>query len=209
MMYRLNGVIRSVPFKGTFLHVKSSTAGSPIALPPNIGRLRVEATQAKVFKVDVGDLAAYGEEFIVEYLSPQYPISFVRSDNSAVLIPATSFPSGGIYRCLWADGQYKVSKTGAEFKAFTQTGATYLITEGIETHYVNYPYGNAVTTLPAAAQWPGRTILIKNMQAAKTVQISGISASDDNLIAGRGAITVKSDGVSWNVMGFYKRGLTY
>ncbi|MEP7257886.1 MAG: hypothetical protein ABI687_05855 [Flavitalea sp.] len=209
MNYRINGVGRTVPFKGTFLHVKSSTAGSPLVLPPNIGTIRVEANQAKIFKIDVGDMAIYGEGFIVEYLTPQYPISFVRADNSAVLIAATNFPSGGIYRCLFADGQYKVSKIGAEFKTFTQTGAAYLITEGIETHYVNYAYGNAVTTLPPAEQWPGRTIIVKNMQAAKTVQISGVSASDDNLIAGRGAVTLKSDGVSWNIIGFYKRGLTY
>ena len=82
-MYRINGVIRSVPFKSTFLHVTSATSGSVNTLPPNIGVLRVEATQAKIFKIDKGDLAKYGENFVVEYLSPAYPISFVRSDNSA------------------------------------------------------------------------------------------------------------------------------
>lgn len=209
MMYRINGAIRSVPYKGTFFHVKSSTAENPITLPLNIGAIRVEATQAKVFKIDVGDLAIYGEGFIVEYLSPAYPISFVRSDNATELIPASSFPSGGIYRCIWADGQYKISKIGAEFKTFTQTGPNYVIGDGIETHYVNYPYTHAACTLPDAAKWPGRVIVIKNMQTAYNVQVTGISPSDDNMIAGRGAITVKSDGESWNVIGFYKRGFTY
>lgn len=209
MMYRINGVVRSVPFKGTYMYVKPSTSGSPLTLPPNIGTLRVEAGEAKVFKIDVGDLAAYGEEFIVEYLSPKFPISFVRSDNSTVLIASSNFPSGGTYRCLWTDGMYKVSKIGAEFRMFTQTGASYTISDGIETHYVNYPYGNATTTLPPAATWPGRQIIVKNLQAGKTVQVNGISASDENILPGRGAVTVKSDGVTWNIIGFYKRNLTY
>jgi hypothetical protein len=209
MMYRINGVSRSVPYKGTFLQVKTSTAGSPITLPPNISRLRVEANQAKVFKIDAGDLAAYGEEFIVEYLTPAYPISFIRSDNSAVVIPTTAFPSGGIYRCLWADGQYKVSRIGTEFKAYTQTGGTYVIGDGIETHYVNWQYGNATSTLPPAASYPGRTITIKNLQASKTVSVVGVNASDESIIQGRGAMTVRSDGTSWNIISFYKRSLTF
>lgn len=209
MMYRINGVIRSVPFKGTFLHVTSATAGTMITLPPNISVLRVEATQAKVFKLNVGDIAKYGESFIVEYMSPAYPISFVRSDNSAVLIASKSFPSGGIYRCLWTNGQFKISKIGEEFGKFTQTGGTYTIGDGIQTHYVNFPWGNAVATLPPAYKWPGRTIVIKNMQTAKNVQVNGISAGDDKIIQGRGALTVKSNGTSWDVIGFYKRNITY
>jgi hypothetical protein len=209
MMYRINGVIRSVPFKSTFMYVTSSTAGSPITLPPNIGVLRVEANQAKVFKIDAGDLAKYGENFIVEYLSPAYPISFVRSDNSAVVIAATNFPSGGTYRCLWVNEMFKVSKIGAEFRTFTQTGATYSIAEGIETHYVNNPYQNSSCTLPPAASWPGRVIVIKNLQALLTVQVIGVSASDENMILGRGAMTVKSDGTNWNIVSFYKRNITY
>lgn len=209
MTYRINGVTRSVPFKKTFLHVTSSTAGSPLTLPANIGMVRVEATQAKVFKIDVGDLAAYGEDFLVEYLSPAFPISFVRSDNSATLIPATEFPSGGTYHCVWTNGVYKVSKIGAEHRTVTQEGPNWTVAPGTETHLVNYTYGNCITTLPAAAQWPGRTIIIKNLQAARTVQVVGVSALDENLIQGRGAMTVKSDGKTWNIINFYKRNLTY
>ncbi|MEO8584279.1 MAG: hypothetical protein ABI415_10800, partial [Flavitalea sp.] len=146
---------------------------------------------------------------LVENLTPQYPISFIRSDNSAVVIAATAFPSGGTYRCLWDNGQYKISRIGTEFKSFTQTGGAYVIGDGVETHYVNYPYGNAVCTLPPAASWPGRTIIIKNMQAAKTLQVVGVSASDENLMQGRGAMTVRSDGTAWNIISFYKRGLTF
>lgn len=207
MMYRINGVVRSVPFKNTFLHVTSSTTATTISLPPNIGVLRVEATTAKVFKIDVGDIAKYGENFIVEYLSPAYPISFVRSDNSASLISAASFPSGGIYRCLWANGQYKVSKIGAEFKTFTQTGASYSIAPEIETHYVNNPYANSSCTLPAAKSWPGRVITIKNKMSKYTCQVIGVSASDESLIPPRGAMTVKSDGTTWNIISFYKRNV--
>ena len=207
MMYRINGVIRSVPYKSTFMHITSSTAGSPVTLPPNLGVLRVEATQAKVFKINVGDIAKYGENFIVEYLTPAYPISFVRSDNSASLIASSSFPSGGIYRCLWVNGQYKVSKIGAEFKTFTQGGATYTIADGIETHYVNNPYANSSCTLPAASKWPGRVIIIKNKMSKYTCQVIGISASDESLIPPRGAMTVKSDGTNWNIISFYKRNV--
>jgi hypothetical protein len=207
MMYRINGVVRSVPFKSTFLHVTSATAGSPIVLPPNIGVLRVEATQAKVFKIDAGDMAKYGENFIVEYLSPGFPISFIRADNSTSLIPSSSFPSGGVYRCLWANGQWKVSKIGAEFRTFTQTGNTYNISEGIETHYVNNPYANSSCTLPAAASWPGRVIVIKNMSSKYTCQVIGVSASDESIVPARGAMTVKSDGTTWNIISFYKRNV--
>jgi hypothetical protein len=159
MMYRINGTIRSVPFKSTFLHVTSATTGSVITLPPNIGVLRIEASQAKVFKIDVGDLVKYGENFIVEYLSPAYPISFVRSDIAVTVIPSSSFSSGGIYRCLWAKGQFKVSKIGSEFRAFTQTGLSYTIAPGVETHYVNNPYNNSSCTLPAASSWPEGSLL--------------------------------------------------
>ncbi len=209
MMYRINGVIRSVPFKKTFYHVKAATAGSPLDLPANIGLVRVEANQAKVFKIDVGDLAAYGEEFLVEYLTPQYPISFVRSDNSAVMIAPTSFPSGGTYRCLWADGQYKISKIGEEYLSAEQGGGAFTIGAGTKILYVNWPWGNAVTTLPAATSWPGREIIIKNMVAGRTVQVVGVSASDEALLQGRGAMTVKSDGTTWNIIGMYRKGTTY
>ena len=207
MMYRINGVIRSVPFKNTFLHVTSSTTANPVTLPPNLGVIRIEATQAKTYKIDVGDLAKYGESFIVEYLTPQYPITFTRSDNNAVVIAPSNFPSGGTYRCLWVNDMYKVSKIGAEFRTFTQTGSTYTISEGIETHYVNNPYANSSCTLPAAAAWPGRVIVIKNMMSKYTCQVIGISASDESMIPARGAMTVKSDGTSWNIIGFYKRNV--
>lgn len=206
---RVNGVTRFVPFKSTFLHVTSATAGSPIALPPNIGCVRVEANQAKVFKVDSGDLVAFGEGFLVDYVSSQFPISFVRSDNGAALIPATSFPTAGVYRCLWAAGMFRVTKISQDFKTFTQTGAAYSISDGVTTHYVNYQWGAATATLPSAAQYPGRTITIKNMQAGMTVAVVGINASDENLMQGRGAMTVQSDGTTWNVISFYKRNITY
>jgi hypothetical protein len=207
MMYRINGVIRSVPFKSTFLHVTTSTTATTISLPPNIGVLRVEANQAKVFKIDVGDIAKYGENFIVEYLSPAYPISFVRSDNSASLISSSNFPSGGTYRCLWVNGMYKVSKIGSEYLTFTQGGSTYTIGDGIETHYVNNPYANSSCTLPPAKNWPGRVITIKNKMAKYTCQVIGVSSSDESLIPARGAMTVKSDGTTWNIISFYKRNV--
>lgn len=208
MMYRINGVIRAVPFKNTFIHVNSGTTANPVTLPANLGVVRVEATQAKTLKIDAGDLAKYGESFIVEYLSPQYPITFTRSDNNATVIASSNFPSGGTYRCLWVNDMYKVSKIGAEFRTFTQTGAAYTISEGIETHYVNNPYQNSACTLPAAAAWPGRVIVIKNMMSKYTVQVTGISASDESLIPARGAMTVKSDGTSWNIISFYKRNVS-
>ncbi|HUQ64526.1 MAG TPA: hypothetical protein VM101_00095 [Flavitalea sp.] len=207
MMYRINGVIRSVPFKNTFIQITSSTAANPVTLPPNLGVIRIEATQAKTYKIDAGDIAKYGENFIVEYMSPAYPITFTRSDNNAVVIASSNFPSGGIYRCLWVNGQYKVSKIGAEFRTFTQTGATYSISEGIETHYVNNPYGNSSCTLPPAKSWPGRVIVIKNMMSKYTCQVIGASASDESIIPARGAMTLKSDGTNWNIISFYKRNV--
>lgn len=207
MMYRINGLIRAVPFKSTFLHVTTSTTANPVTLPPNLGVIRIEANAAKTYKIDAGDLAKYGENFIVEYLTPQYPITFTRSDNNAVVISPSSFPSGGTYRCIWVNEQYKVSKIGAEFRTFTQTGPIYNISEGIETHYVNNPYNNSSCTLPAAAAWPGRVIVIKNMMSKYTCQVIGISASDEAMIPARGAMTVKSDGTSWNIISFYKRNV--
>jgi hypothetical protein len=97
---------------------------------------------------------------------------------------------------------------GAEFRTFTQTGTAYNIAEGIETHYVNNPYVNVGCTLPAAASWPGRVIVIKNLSAKYTVQVTGISASDESLIPARGAMTVKSDGTNWNIISFYKRNIS-
>jgi len=207
MMYRINGVVRSVPFKNTFIHITSSTASNPVTLPPNLGVIRIEATQAKTYKIDAGDLAKYGENFIVEYMTPAYPITFTRSDNNATVIASSEFPSGGTYRCLWANGQYKVSKIGAEYKTFTQGGATYTISEGIETHYVNNPYANSSCTLPSAKSWPGRVIVIKNKMAKYTCQVIGVSASDESIIPPRGAMTVKSDGTTWNIISFYKRNV--
>jgi hypothetical protein len=207
MMYRINGIIRAVPFKNTFIHITSSTTANPVTLPPNLGVVRIEATQAKTYKIDAGDLAKYGENFIVEYLTPQYPITFTRSDNNAVVISPSNFPSGGIYRCIWVNDQYKVSKIGAEFRTFTQGGATYTIAEGVETHYVNNPYANSSCTLPSAAAWPGRVIVIKNLMSKYTCQVIGVSASDESLIPARGAMTVKSDGTNWNIISFYKRNV--
>ena len=207
MMYRINGVIRAVPYKNTFIHITSSTAANPVTLPPNLGLVRIEATQAKTYKIDAGDLAKYGENFIVEYLTPQYPITFTRSDNNATVIASSNFPSGGVYRCLWVNGMFKVSKIGAEFRTFTQGGASYTISEGIETHYVNNPYANSSCTLPAAAAWPGRVIVIKNLMSKYTCQVIGISASDESMIPPRGAMTVKSDGTAWNIISFYKRNV--
>lgn len=207
MMYRINGVIRAVPFKNTFIHITSSTTANPVTLPPNLGVIRVEATQTKTFVIDAGDLAKYGENFIVEYLTPQYPITFTRSDNNATVIASSNFPSYGIYRCIWVNAQYKVSKIGGEFRTFTQTGAAYTIGEGIETHFVNNPYQNSSCTLPPAASWPGRVIVIKNLMSKYTCQVIGVSASDESLIPARGAMTVKSDGTTWNIISFYKRNV--
>jgi hypothetical protein len=189
------------------MYVTSSTTANPVTLPPNIGVLRVEATQAKTFVIDAGDLKKYGENFIVEYLSPAYPISFTRSDNGATVISSSNFPSGGTYRCLWVNDMFKVSKIGAEFRTFTQGGATYNIAEGVETHYVNNPYQNSSCTLPSAASWPGRVIVIKNLMAKYTCQVIGVSASDESIIPARGAMTVKSDGTNWNIISFYKRNV--
>lgn len=209
MNYRINGVHRTVPFKSSFMYVKTSTAGSPLSLPPNIGLVRIEANQAKVLKIDSGDLVINGMEFLVEYLTPQYPISFIRSNNSAQVIPSTQFPSGGTYRCLWTDGVFKVSKIGEEYRTFSFSAPTYTVPEGIQTVYSNSSTNPAIVTLPAAAAWPGREITIKNIQAAKNVQVVGISPSDEKIIAGRGAMTIKSNGITWNIIGFYKRNLAY
>ena len=178
-------------------------------LPRNIGLVRVEATEAKVLKIDSGDLVAFGEGFIVEYLSPRYPLSFVRADNNAVLISPAGFPSMGTYRCTWADGQFKIDKISTEYKSFTQTGTNFVIADGVETHYVSYQWASSTATLPPASSWPGRTITVKNLQAAQPVVVSGVNASDENTLLGRGAMTVRSDGTVWNVISFYKRGLTY
>jgi hypothetical protein len=209
MNYRINGIHRTVPFKSSFLYVKTSTAGSPIALPPNIGLVRIEANQAKVLKIDSGDLVINGMEFLVEYLTPQYPISFTRSDNSAQVIASTQFPSGGTYRCLWTDGVFKVSKIGEEYKSFSFSAPAYIVPEGIQTVYSNSFTNPSIVTLPAAAAWPGREITVKNMQAARNVQVVGVSASDESIIGGRGSMTIKSDGTSWNIVSFYKRNLAY
>ncbi len=209
MTYRINGVKRSVPFKSTFFHVKTSTTGSPLTLPPNIGMVRIEANQAKVLKIDAGDLVINGFEFIVEYLTPQFPLSFIRSDNSAQVIPASWFPSAGTYRCLWFDGVFRVSRIGEEYKSVSWTGSSYTVPEGIQTVFMNASVSPAIVNLPAASLWPGREVTIKNIQTVKTVQVNGVSASDENLIQGRGAMTVKSDGTSWNIVHFYKRNLSY
>jgi hypothetical protein len=209
MSYRINGVKRSVPFQSTFFQVKTSTAGTPIALPANIGAVRVEANQAKVLTINAGDLAMNGHEFLVEYLTPQFPLSFIRSDNSAQVIPSTFFPAAGTYRCVWMDGVYKVTKVGEEYKTQSWTGATYGVPEGISTVFMNATANPAIVTLPAASLWPNREVTIKNLQTVKTVQVNGVSASDENLIQGRGAMTIKSDGTSWNIVHFYKRNLSY
>lgn len=209
MMYRLNGVVRAVPYKKTFFNVKSTTAGTPLTLPANIGAVRVETNQAKVFKIDAGDLVRDGEEFLVEYLTPNFPISFVRSDNSAVLIASTQFMGAGTYRCLWVDGQYKVSKIGEEYKSRSFTGPAYTVETGIRTLYGNSTSNPFVVTLPLAASWPEREITIKNQQAGKNIQLVGVSASDENIIPGRGSVTVKSDGITWHIISFYKRNITY
>jgi hypothetical protein len=209
MTYRINGVKRAVPFKSTFFYVKTSTAGTPLALPANIGLVRVEANQAKVLKIDAGDLVKNGHEFLVEYLTPQFPLSFIRSDNSAQVIAATQFPSAGTYRCLWVDGVYKVSKIGEEYKTQSWTGSAYTVPADIKAVFMNASVATATVTLPTASLWPGREVTIKNMQTAKNVQVVGVSASDENLIQGRGAMTVKSDGTSWNIINFYKRNLSY
>jgi hypothetical protein len=208
MMYRINGVIRSVPFKKTFLHVKSGNTTTPIALPANIGLVRVESTQAKTFKIDTGDLAMNGEEFLVEYLTPKFPITFVHGGSNATLIQPKEFNSYGVYRCLWVDGVFRVSKIGGEYKTVTQTGPNYTVADGTQTHYVNYG-ATATVTLPPASSWPSREIIIKNLQAGRTVQVVGVSASDESIIQGRGAMTVKSDGTTWNIISFYKRNITY
>jgi hypothetical protein len=209
MMYRINGITRAVDYKKTFFAVKTNTAGSPLSLPPNIGTVRVEASEAKVFKIDSGDLAINGEDFLVDYLTPKFPISFVRSNNNAVLIAATQFPSAGIYRCVWVDGVYRVTKLGSFYKSVKQDGPNWTVAADTETHFVNYQWGTATVTLPPADQWPDRVITIKNLQAAKTVQVIGVSASDESILAGRGAMVVKSDGLAWNVISLYKKNLTY
>jgi hypothetical protein len=206
---RQNSITRSVGFKSTYLHVTSATAGSPITLPLNLGLLRVEATQAKVFKVDSGDLVSFGEGFFVEYISSNFPISFVRADNGAALIPATSFPIAGTYKCTWAAGVFRVARLSNDVKTFTQTGAAFAIGDGVTTHYVNYQWAAATATLPSAATYPGRTITVKNLQAGKTVTIAGVNAGDENVLQGRGSMTVQSDGTTWNVISFYKRAITY
>jgi len=205
MKYRLNGVIRAVPFKSTFYHVKTSTSGTPLVLPPNIGAVRVEASQTKVLKINAGDLVRDGHEFIVEYLTPQYPLSFIRSDNSAVVIPATQFPSGGTYRCLWTGGVFKVSKVGEEYKTQSFSGPRFTVPDGIRTVFMNSTSNPAVVTLPSAAKYPGRTITIKNLQTVKKVQVNGVSSSDGNIIAGRGTITVVSSGGAWHIIAYYKK----
>ncbi len=210
MMYRINGVKRAVPYKSTFFNVKSTTAGSPLALPANIGLVRVETNQAKVFKIDAGDLVKDGFEFLVEYLSPQYPISFIRSDNSASLMPSSYFVSAGTYRCLWMDGVFKLSKISEEFRTQANyDGPSYTVASGIRTVFMNSTSNPSVVVLPAASAWSGREITVKNLQAAKNVQVNGVSASDETIIQGRGAMTIKSDGTSWHIIHFYKRNLTY
>jgi hypothetical protein len=189
--------------------VKTSTAGSPLVMPPNIGLVRVEATQAKVLKIDAGDLVKDGHEFLVEYLTPQFPLSFIRSDNSAQVIAASNFNSAGTYRCLWINGVYKVTKIGEEYKTQSWTGSSYTVPAEIRTVLMNASVATATVNLPAASLWPGREVTIKNLQMAKNVQVNGISASDEKLIPGRGAMTVKSDGTSWVIINFYKRNLSY
>jgi hypothetical protein len=209
MTSRINGVKRSVPFKSTFYHVKTSTGGSPLTLPANIGSVRFEASQAKVLKINVGDIVINGFEFLVDYRTPQYALTFVRSDNSAVLIAPSHFNSAGVYRCVYFDGVFRVSKLGEEYKTVKWTGSTYSVPVDVQTVFMNATANPAVVTLPSAALWPGREIIIKNLQATRTVQVNGVSSSDENLIRGRGAITVKSDGAAWNIIHFYKRNLSY
>src|SRR5690606_31512391 len=144
-----------------------------------------------------------------EYLTPQFPISFIRSDNEAELITAKNFPTAGTYRCLWVDGQYKVSLISSDYNTFKYEGSKYTIGNDIRTLYVNSSSNPSMITLPSAALWPGREITIKNLQVGKPVQVIGIDPGDESILQGRGAMTVKSDGNSWNVISFYKRNITY
>jgi hypothetical protein len=125
------------------------------------------------------------------------------------VIASTAFPSAGTYRCLYTDGVFKVSKIGEEFKVQSWTGTAYTVATDIKTVLMNSSASTATCTLPAASLWPGREVTIKNIQTAKNVQVVGVSASDESLIQGRGAMTVKSDGTSWNIINFYKRNLSY
>jgi hypothetical protein len=210
MTTRINGVKRSVPYKSTFYHVKTSNTVTPISLPANIGSIRFEASAAKTLKIDAGDLVIDGFEFLVDYLTPQYSLTFIRSDNSAQVIAPTNFTSAGTYKCVWFDGVFRVAKLGEEYRSqLNWSGSTYTVAEGIKTVFMNSTSSPAVVTLPSAALWPNREITIKNQQTSRTVQINGVSSSDENLIQGRGAMTVKSDGTTWNVIHFYKRNLTY
>jgi hypothetical protein len=104
---------------------------------------------------------------------------------------------------------YKVSKIGEEYKTQSWTGSAYTVATDIKAVYMNASVTTATVTLPSANLWPGREVTIKNMQTAKNVQVVGVSASDESLIQGRGAMTVKSDGTSWVVINFYKRNLSY
>lgn len=205
MTYRINGIIRSVPFKPTYFHVKASTSGTPLTLPANIGTVRVEASQAKVLKINSGDLVRDGHEFTVEYLTPQYPLSFVRSDNSAVVIPSTQFPMAGTYRCLWTGGVYKVSRIGEEYKTKSFSGPSYTVANDIHTVFANSTSQPSTVYLPPSSKFPGRRITIKNLQSARNVQINGVSPSDGNIINGRGTLTVMSNGSAWNVIAYYRK----
>lgn len=203
MKYRIDTVMRAVPYKQTYFEVKPGDEGASLKLPPNIGIVIFDADENKELRIDTGDLVRSGESFLVDYNSPAHELSFVKDGNNAKLISPAMFPSAGLYQCLWVNGQYKVSKLSSEYQTFTQTTKSGTVSKDIHTYYVNYRAGSATIDLPAASLFPGRRIAIKNIQALNKVEVNGISPDDEHIITGRGGLTIVSDGKTWNVIAFY------
>jgi len=83
----------------------------------------------------------------------------------------------------------------------TVTTASYTVTGTVGMVFVNYTGGTATITLPSASTYPRREITVKNLHASNTVTISGAAAGETNSLTAKQAITYRSNGTGWYVIG--------
>ena len=211
---KVNGVTRNVAYEQLYSYAYNV---NQFNVGENTSWIKVLNTNTtnNVTTLLLSDIDLYdGKQYIVHQMS-RNPIEIGRQSDKFILLKQGVINSPGFWMVSYSQGTIYASRIstgenlGIERKSIIRTTSTYTVDWDISVVLVNYTGGTATITLPAAGTCRDREITVKNQHGSNNVNIIGITTADDSSISGRGALTAKSDGYTWNVISGYARSLTY
>lgn len=157
--------------------------------------------EAKLFSIN-----GNGNTSGIRFGSPNHQIYQTSSDSLIFQSIAPSFTSPVVGKAAISYNQFVIrqqltdslSLRGSYFRnPVLVTNSTYTILGTEDIVWINCSTGTNTTTMPSASTYAQKRIVIKNINNANSINVSGMASGEINSIGPMGAFTAVSNGTAW------------